>query len=194
MSEAVSGMFGVCLRDRQARFTTVNTNGDGEEVDDLGTGGGSVLGDFARLILIITLLRAVIDLAEGKGRTPTVFGFDGETGEVPRPAGRDEQLQLYTLALGRWRAGWDFDTCCSSASSYCPAPGAESGLEARFCSSALPFFWLVHVLVGFLGPDSTLPSHDGAAHTTSSTKVGPIDLTTMLRVAQQFVRSGEGVC
>ncbi|KAL7419960.1 hypothetical protein Q5752_004923 [Cryptotrichosporon argae] len=88
-------------------------------------------GPFARTSMILTLLRGVIDLGQGKRaagdwsdltdlwincewlRPTKVFvdAFGNDLGQITR-----ESLSgRFELALSTWRQGWDFDPLCSSA-------------------------------------------------------------------------------
>jgi hypothetical protein len=136
-------------------------------------------GPFARLVMVMALLRGVLHLSEERktkvsqpSPLRTWLPSSRENGTVV------DELELYKVALSRWRDAWDQDDLCLAASG--PAVRAKAakydgdmswlGSHYLFASQtasgavplsddALPFYWLAYVLLG----------HASAASTTAPT-------------------------
>jgi len=84
-------------------------------------------GMFARYMMILTLLRGILDIGHGKRPTgdwrAVTELWDDSPEDKPAPEGLGdphaaltlaEVVDLYGVALHRWRRGWDFDPLCDA--------------------------------------------------------------------------------
>jgi hypothetical protein len=140
------------------------------------------VGPFARLVIVLTLLRGVIEFGEGKKDGGLLVQ------EWMIPAGRFNGAYLsfdsfvqstFTRALDKWRQGWDFDRYCYSSTLG----------DAIFTEDATPFYWLTAVLLNMLGdqPKVNADSNEG------TNRLATADYPGMLATARQFARAGEGI-
>ncbi|RXK37673.1 hypothetical protein M231_05085 [Tremella mesenterica] len=100
------------------------------------------LGPFARVAMIISLLRGVIDIGEGKRdrgdwRDLTDLWVNcswlkpgtkmlSQTGADIGPVSRESLRGRFGMALQRWREGWDFDSLCPAPTPFTPSGGAST--------------------------------------------------------------------
>lgn len=135
-------------------------------------------GPFARLVMVVALLRGIIDLLDGRAARvskPSSLGRWLRRASISngRTMG-DVQITTFKKALARWRKAWDQDTTCRAASSRSTSgevkeespeapwndtlftPLTASGATS-LAEDALPLYWLGHVLVTHAGSDQKLP-------------------------------------
>ncbi|WRT63453.1 uncharacterized protein IL334_000358 [Kwoniella shivajii] len=172
-------------------------------------------GPFARMSMVLTLLKGVIDIGEGKRDrgdwrdltdlwvgcswlrpSKRMLAQDGtDLGRITKDGLRGR----FGMGLQKWREGWDFDKLCISPSSIVttgisPESGS-SGSTTRepelaketlnYCEDALPFYWLAVALLNQL--NSSPNSAPGHNH-FSGVRYGD-----MLKAARTFTRTGEGI-
>ncbi len=142
-------------------------------------------GPFARLVMVLALLRGIIDLLEGRAtKVAKVSSLSRwiKLGSLTNGAAVDGQVTLYKKALARWRKAWDADPTCRFASvkkskvdddtsdeddrakSHWPdelkqtlfTPLTASG-ATPLSDDALPLYWLAHVLVTHAASNQRLP-------------------------------------
>ncbi|PWN52700.1 hypothetical protein IE53DRAFT_258996 [Violaceomyces palustris] len=87
--------------------------------DDASNYGISIYGahgPFARLVMVVALLRGIISLLEGRShRVPRPSPLQAWI-QVEGADGPDTVVSVFKRALSRWRAGWDQDRTCRCAS------------------------------------------------------------------------------
>ncbi|KAG9044234.1 hypothetical protein FS837_008592 [Tulasnella sp. UAMH 9824] len=126
-----------------------------------------IIGPFARLITVLTLLRGLIEFGEGKrkgGQVTQIWAIRPEAlDKDPNQTLEVNILASYKRAFDRWRLGWDIDRLChlpygsSSPNGGCnPNIPCASVLEpspcrdSTFMHDATPYFWLGTVLMDLL--------------------------------------------
>lgn len=157
-------------------------------------------GPFARLVMVIALLRGIIHLLEGRSkRVPKespVETWLAKAGLAPsvtsnRPplSKLDRDAHIFRRALARWRKAWDHDNLCLGASGHTgqlkaaklsvSEPGTHHLFASRTASGAtplsddaLPFFWLAQVLLVH-GSSNHALSHDSDLTPPNSTIESP---------------------
>jgi len=109
------------------------------------------LGPFARLIMIITVVKGIIEYGEGRPRGGYLvqrwilggkdiwWGTSGYGYDPKSEASHERILTVLDMALERWRAGWDLDFLCNNAN--------RDPATTVFVHDAMPFWWLAHLLV-----------------------------------------------
>ncbi|KAG8925458.1 hypothetical protein FRC01_010138 [Tulasnella sp. 417] len=126
-----------------------------------------VIGPFARLITVLTLLRGLIDFGEGKrkgGQVTQIWAIRPEALEKdPNQSLEANILASYKRAFDRWRLGWDIDRLChlpygplspnAPMNPNIPSPSVLDPSPCRdstFMHDATPYFWLGTVLMDLL--------------------------------------------
>ncbi|KAN0064823.1 hypothetical protein ACQY0O_001880 [Thecaphora frezii] len=144
----------------------------------------SAHGPFARLVMIVTLLRGIIGMLEGRAQKvprPSQLEKWFSRSTTPGRSASDHQIACFKKALSRWRKSWDQDETCKTASSPAAAAAAAAAQErsvsdvargftsealftpltasgaTSLCDDALPLYWLSHVLVTHAASDQKLP-------------------------------------
>ncbi|KAG9011140.1 hypothetical protein FRB94_009066 [Tulasnella sp. JGI-2019a] len=134
------------------------------------------MGPFARLCVVLTLLRGLIEFGEGKrkgGQVTQIWAawpepLDRRTHmsshDIDRAALEESVLVTYKRAFDRWRMGWDIDRLCHwpypspthpnpilntrnpAYDASSPPPMAQCR-ESALMHDATPYFWLGTVLI-----------------------------------------------
>ncbi|KAG8973558.1 hypothetical protein FRC05_008626 [Tulasnella sp. 425] len=181
-----------------------------------------VIGPFARLITVLTLLRGLIEFGEGKrkgGPVTQVWAVRPDALEKdPNQTLEVNILASYKRAFDRWRLGWDIDRLCHIQPGFnpnenpnIPSPSILEPSPCRdstFMHDATPYFWLGTVLMDLLrtklaglngprvGVFGDLGEDEMSADFSSDDVVNMfkgLDYRGMLDVAKQFAHAGEGV-
>jgi len=119
------------------------------------------IGPFARLIIIITILRGLLDYGEGAHRGGYAvqrwitggqnghFAYHGDDPELLHQS----IMNAFNKALIRWKNGWDFDALCPKGESASPidtqgaSPPSAGGPTRLFNQDAMPFWWTCQLLI-----------------------------------------------
>jgi len=153
-----------------------------------------MLGPYARLILILTILRGLVAYGQGKpkGGYVTRRWILPKQAEEPFPQMDGVQLHSFIIAsygrmLDSWRQGWDFDMTCQ--------PNYRG---VHFVNDALPPYWLCRALLDKLTPIppphvASLPRDDDHGDEDGPDRLADVNLKEMLTVARHFVTTGEGL-
>ncbi|KAK4686104.1 hypothetical protein P7C73_g4026, partial [Tremellales sp. Uapishka_1] len=168
----------------------------------------SEFGPFARVAMIVTLLRGIIDIGEGKrdrgdwrDLTDLWVGCSwlkpsgvclGQDGRKLDPITANSLRARFEKGLELWRQGWDFDSLCPT-----PAKMVENGRlfekngtnknlceRLNYCEEALPFYWLAQALLNIL--NQAPPNEPGW------NQFAGLKYSEMLESARMFTRMGEG--
>ncbi|WWD22281.1 hypothetical protein CI109_106772 [Kwoniella shandongensis] len=180
------------------------------------------MGPFARCAMVITLLRGVMDIGEGKRdrgdwrdltdlwvgcswlRPHTkMLAQDGtDLGRITRESLRGR----FSLGLQKWREGWDFDSLCSSpldARKASPRPEERSG-DTRSSSESQPseesllpketLNYCEDALPLYWLAQALLTTLNATPPSEPGTNVfSGVRYGDMLKKARTFTRTGEGV-
>ncbi|ORY31969.1 hypothetical protein BCR39DRAFT_524873 [Naematelia encephala] len=176
-------------------------------------------GPFARSAMILTLLRGLIDIGEGKrdrgdwrDLTDLWVGCSwlrpahkmlDQSGNDLGGVTRECLRARFAMGLEKWRQGWDFDPLClspgqKSSTSTSPtgptvSPPLRLGdphLKLNYCEEALPFYWLALALLNIL---NQAPTHEPGWNVFGTHNGQPgIKYGDMLKSARMFTRMGEG--
>ena len=159
------------------------------EQDGYTVGPASIFGrhgPFARLIVMMALVRGIVQLLEDRTRRlsrPSLLRLDQRTSSKIQ-----DEAEAYKVALSRWREAWDQDTLCLAASAptarekavkmglgdgnvawlgshYLFASKTASG-ATPLSDDALPFYWLAVILL-----DYATMLHDEDAKTSPKSKI-----------------------
>ena len=126
-------------------------------------------GPFARLVMIVSLLRGLVHLLEDRKRKVSTLSPLHQWLPDAKPSQFNDEVQVYRAALILWRLAWDDDDLCLAASGplgraraaklslidsdmawmgshYLFASQTASG-ATPICDDALPFYWLAYVLL-----------------------------------------------
>ena len=179
----------------------------GPRGDRMGCSIYGLHGPFARLVMIISLLRGIIDMLEGRAlkvaRPSPLQPWLGNSLEDGRWS-PEAHVSIFKRALSRWRKAWDLDESCRSASSPMVAqpPSRPQDQDTPFtpltasgatplCDDALPLYWLGHVLVTHAASDQKLPLRNSTGSAAFGASRDMPDFRSMLRFAKNFVTRGE---
>lgn len=121
-------------------------------------------GPFARLVMMIALLRGIISMVEG--RTQKVSRPSPVERWIWLPSGyseEDRHLAVYKRALERWREAWDFDPLCKHVSG--PLSGSH-GSEHNSAHSGSPITGTFENVNG--SSSSHMPNHGGKVFSSAT--------------------------
>ncbi|KDQ17881.1 hypothetical protein BOTBODRAFT_542806 [Botryobasidium botryosum FD-172 SS1] len=159
------------------------------------------VGPFARLVVILTLLRGIIQFGEGKSKggfvtQQWIIGPGGYNG--PKEKFEEYVLASYSEGFNRWRKGWDFDRLCYATPANKSFETSTKCSDTVFVNDATPYYWLSVMLHDMLQPKGEEAQTQTADVELSEDGEGinrlhGTDFSSLLNVARQFARSGEGV-
>ncbi|KAF9520624.1 hypothetical protein BS47DRAFT_647802 [Hydnum rufescens UP504] len=143
------------------------------------------LGPFARLVMIVTLTRGIVEFGEGKqmGGYLVSRWILGERGagddrlqyDATSPAFSLQIIDILHKALGRWKIGWDYDMACelehSRRETRDHRPQHPQPETKYFIHDAMPFWWMSHLLLSHL---STVIDHQSNAPSAFYVGITPI--------------------
>ncbi|KAF8319372.1 hypothetical protein DL93DRAFT_182816 [Clavulina sp. PMI_390] len=132
------------------------------------------LGPFARLVIVITILRGLIEYGEGNIRGGYVVQrwiTGGQNGHFAY-TGTDPELfhqsvmRAFSRALIRvrlfgyfvqWKNGWEFDTLCPKTPFFVN-PESDARPIALFNQDAMPFYWMCQILLTHMSGGTNTPT------------------------------------
>ncbi|CAO1622238.1 unnamed protein product [Jaminaea pallidilutea] len=143
LDEALRDLLGGVTEDQVDEDPKNEAEGSGDKAEPKLTRISGHHGPFARLVMILPILRGIVHLLQARSekrtedKSPLEPWFaqaskeaDGhhEGADMSLDASRDEgNIELFKVALSRWRAAWDADELCLHASS----PAAQAKLDAQ---------------------------------------------------------------
>ncbi|KAG8925838.1 hypothetical protein FRC02_009372 [Tulasnella sp. 418] len=169
------------------------------------------IGPFARLAVVLTLLKGLLDFGEGArkgGPVTQMWAVHPEALDADPVKGLESCiLNSYQRAFTRWRQGWDFDQLCHGPSRAPPSMTNEASnlfKDSALMHDATPYFWFAMVIMdvlrgkvlvdprrevfGDMQEEIDLNAKDGDWNYLRG-----LDYAGMLNIAKQFAHSGEGI-
>ncbi|KAF8319452.1 hypothetical protein DL93DRAFT_2075163 [Clavulina sp. PMI_390] len=152
-------------------------------------------GPYARMILVLTLLRGIIDYGSGKPRGGYItkrWVTSTFEGSIPTDPVEFNTfiISRYSRILDYWRRGWDLDNLCHS-----------NYRGAYFVNDALPPYWLCRAILAKLAslpsptyvPEVIYNTDDQMFEESGPNRLADVNLREMFHMARQFVSCGEGL-